>query len=180
MALTRESLTELGLTEEQTNSVLKDYGKSINQYKGMPDKITELTTKINELTESNTSLNTELSNANNQVKSLNKKASSVDELTKQLEDAQGKLSQTKLDSALGTALTAAKVRNPKTLKGLLDMDKIKLNDDGKLEGLDDQLESIQKSDAYLFDKGSKTNYNPNSGDPAPKDSTQAMIDAFTK
>ena len=75
-------------------------------------------------------------------------------------------------------MIAAKVRNPKTFKGLLDMDKVALSDDGALTGLDDQLAAIKQSDAYLFDEGSKQNYIPNSGKPAGTDQVQAMVDAF--
>lgn len=43
------------------------------------------------------------------------------------------------------------------------MDEIKLDDDGNLTGLDDQIKSLQKSDGYLFDEGSKQDYQPNNG-----------------
>lgn len=55
----------------------------------------------------------------------------------------------KYDSALDVALVSSKTRNPKALKGLLDLEKIKFEGD-KLIGFDEQLEAIKKSDAYLF------------------------------
>ncbi|MDU4241005.1 MAG: phage scaffolding protein, partial [Limosilactobacillus fermentum] len=70
------------------------------------------------------------------------------------------------------------VRNNKAIRGLLNMDEIKLDDDGNLTGLDDQIKSLHKSDAYLFDDGAKQNYNPENGNPPASDATQAMVDVF--
>ncbi len=59
------------------------------------------------------------------------------------------IAKIKYDSALDVALVSSKTKNPKALKGLLDLEKIKLDGD-KLTGFDEQLETIKKSDAYLF------------------------------
>lgn len=56
----------------------------------------------------------------------------------------------KLDSAVSLALVEAKAKNPKLARAALDMSVIKL-DGEKLLGLNDQLEALKKSDAYLFD-----------------------------
>lgn len=56
----------------------------------------------------------------------------------------------KLDSAVSLALVEAKAKNPKLARAALDMSVIKLDGD-KLLGLNDQLEALKKSDAYLFD-----------------------------
>ena len=37
---------------------------------------------------------------------------------------------------------------------------------------------VQKSDGYLFDEGSKQDYQPNNGKPANADPVQAMVDIF--
>ena len=65
------------------------------------------------------------------------------------EEWQAKLAQMQLDFAVDKALTAAKAKNAKAVKALLDMEKVKLDGD-KLLGLDDQLKAIKESDAYLF------------------------------
>ena len=52
--------------------------------------------------------------------------------------------------ALEGALTNAKSKNNKALKALLDMDNIKYQE-GKLEGLQEQIEALQKDASYLFD-----------------------------
>jgi hypothetical protein len=67
------------------------------------------------------------------------------------DDYEAQIQQTQFDYALRDALTAAKVKNPKAVKGLLDMDTIKL-DGESLKGLDDQITKIKESDAYLFEE----------------------------
>jgi len=45
------------------------------------------------------------------------------------------------------------------VKALLDISKVKLGEDGKLTGWDDQLTALQKSDSYLFaEKQAKPNF----------------------
>ena len=72
-----------------------------------------------------------------------------------------------LNYAIERALTAAKAKNAKAVKALLDMEKVKL-DGEQLLGLDDQLKAIKESDPYLFGEsgkvGSGTNP-PGAGDP---------------
>ena len=66
--------------------------------------------------------------------------------------------QIKLDNAIETALTAAGARNTKAVRALLDVSKVKLGDDGKLSGWDEQLKAVQKSDAYLFNTKQQTTF----------------------
>jgi len=64
--------------------------------------------------------------------------------------SQADMSKLKFDFALDKALVTAKARNPKAVKALLDVDKLKLDGD-TLIGLKEQLDPIATSDAYLFD-----------------------------
>ena len=54
------------------------------------------------------------------------------------------------DAAVEKAIAEAGGRNAKAIKALIDMEKVVLNDDGTVGGLD--IESIRKSDGYLFNK----------------------------
>ena len=67
------------------------------------------------------------------------------------------LAQRERDFLMKDALREAGVKNPKAVIGLLEHEKIALKD-GKLDGLDAQLEAIKKTDGYLFVE--KTNPNP--------------------
>lgn len=57
----------------------------------------------------------------------------------------------KVDNAVTMALTAAKAKNSKAARALLDLSNAKLGEDGKVVGLDEQIKKLQESDAYLFD-----------------------------
>ena len=59
------------------------------------------------------------------------------------------MAATRKDSAIQIALVAAKARNVKAVKALLDDSKITLNADGTLSGLD--VKELQKTVPYLFE-----------------------------
>lgn len=58
------------------------------------------------------------------------------------------------NTAINQAISNAKGKNAKAILALVDSDKITYKD-GKLEGLEDQLKELQKSDTYLFDAPEK-------------------------
>ncbi len=59
------------------------------------------------------------------------------------------MTATKTDYEIQLALQQAGALNYKTVLPLLDREKITLKD-GKIDGITDQLEAIQKDNAYLF------------------------------
>ena len=72
----------------------------------------------------------------------------------------------KLDAALTAAIHGAKGKNATAIKALIARDKLKLKDDGNIEGLD--LESIKTTDPYLFEQiETKPEGNPPAGGGAP-------------
>lgn len=60
------------------------------------------------------------------------------------------LESARLDSAIQLAIAKSGTLSEKALMGLLDKDKIKFDKDGKLTGLDEQIEAIKKEDGFLF------------------------------
>lgn len=60
------------------------------------------------------------------------------------------LESARLDSAIQLAIAKSGTLSEKALMGLLDKDKIKLDKDGNLTGLDEQIEAIKKEDSFLF------------------------------
>ncbi|CAM3206957.1 phage scaffolding protein [Lactiplantibacillus plajomi] len=173
----------MGLTEEQINSIMETNGHDIENAKHALGDVEAIKAE-------NETLKGNVANRDKDLKALKKQLGNNEELAKQVTELQAKydedtksltaqLNQTKLNGALDTVLSSAKARNPKAVKGLLDMDKVKLTDDGKLEGVDDQLAALRKSDAYLFDEGTKSHYSPDGGGGSQDtDPAQAMIDAF--
>ena len=101
---------------------------------------------------------TELNTANETIKGLKDTVSKfdgvdVDGLKKSVTDWENKyntdIAAVKLDSAVNMALVEAKAKNPKLAKAALDMSVIKL-DGEKLLGLTEQIDTLKKSDGYLF------------------------------
>ena len=77
-------------------------------------------------------------------------------------------------------IRASKAKNADVVLRMVDMDKVSVND-GKLEGLDDQIDALKKSDAYLFeDAPSERGGVPSGGEPAGKTGTNADMNAFIR
>ena len=165
-----KSLFEKGaLTWEQFQQAAKDAKfEVVNAAGGAYVPKADLDTKAQELT-----------TANNTIKDLRATAKAWDgKDPKKLEDDLKDL-QTRYDTDL--ALTRAHARDPQLTRAALSMDDIKIGADGKITGLDAQVESLKKDKAWLFeedgagqsgkqgDKGGNPNggqgggYNPQSG-----------------
>ena len=76
----------------------------------------------------------------------------VEKLKTAATDAQKKfdadLATVRRDSAIDLLLVQSGARNVKAAKALLDLSKVKLKDDGGIDGVD--IEGLKKSDPYLF------------------------------
>ena len=171
--ISREKLIKIGLSNEQMEKIVALHGADIEELKAKSDEL--INSKTEELKKANESLQSQIAERDKDLKTLKKQAGDNEELTNQFKELQSKykqdtdnltkeLQQTKLNSAVDSALGKAKIRNTKAAKALLNMDDIQLNDKGELEGLDNQINSLQKSDGYLFDQGSKEPYQPQGGD----------------
>lgn len=125
--------------------------------------------KHNEVVEENKTLKASVSDRDKQLETLKASAGDNEELKKQIETMKqqnadqekahkAELAQLKLDNAMDAALTAAGAKNGKAVKALLDVSKVKLGEDGKLVGWDEQIKAIQKSDAYLFNAKQQNNF----------------------
>ena len=67
------------------------------------------------------------------------------------------IKQLKINSAVDAALTAAKAKNNKAVRALLDLDKAELADDGTVKGLGDQIKKLvgAEDSKFLFDTQKK-------------------------
>ncbi|WP_306583856.1 phage scaffolding protein [Fusobacterium ulcerans] len=161
--MTKEVLMRMGLTEEQATKVLEAHTTAINGKYIPKERFDEVNTKKQQL-------ETSVAERDKQLDDLKKSTGDVEALKTQIQTLQNEnktkeeiykteLLNLKKNNALDLALTGAKVKNNKAIKALLDGEKIKLKDDGTLEGLADQLEAIKKTDAYLFEE-TQTNTKP--------------------
>jgi len=154
----KELLKKAGIEEGKLEGTIADINKELPKYFIPKDK-------YNEAAEAKKKLEADLAARDTQLEELKKAAGSNEELKKQIEtlqadnkkageEWQAKMAQMQLDFAIEKALAAAKAKNAKAVKALLDMEKVKL-DGEQLLGLDDQLKELQKSDAYLFGESGK-------------------------
>ena len=155
----KEEFVKIGVSEELAAACEK---ASIDELKDFVPRI-----RMNEVNEENKALKQTVSDRDKQLDDLKKSSGDNAELKKQIETLQEQnkaekaahekeMAQLKLDNAVETALTAAGAKNNKALRALLDAEKIKLDESGKLTGLSEQLEAVRKTDGYLFNEKNGT------------------------
>ena len=136
-----------GITDEQLDWLMNENGSDINAEKGNAARIQG-----------------DLDTANTTIKNLQdtvKKYDGVDvqALRQQLTTLQTKydtdIAAVRRDSAIDLALSGRRAKNSKAARALLDLEAIKMDGD-KLTGLDDQLETLQKENPWLFESEGST------------------------
>lgn len=183
--MNREKLKELGLTEEQVESVIALHGASVH---GMNTKISELQTSENALKQQIAERDKDLKNLKSQVDDNEELKGKFADLQKQYqsqkEDYEKELVAVKRDAEINRVLSDSKAKNIKALRALLDEEAITFKD-GKVVGLDEQIKSLKESDGYLFNGETKpSGYDPKQGNTPTGNLTfeQAMkedkLDAF--
>ena len=153
----KEQLLGMGLSEEQAQKVIDEVvdGNFIPK------------SRFNEINEENKSLKKSFAERDQQLEDLKKSSGDNAALQQQISDLQklnadqqksheAELNQLKLDNAVEIALSGAKAKNGKAVKAMLDMSKVKMGEDGKLSGFDEQIEALKKSDGYMFDVQQQT------------------------
>lgn len=153
--MTRKQLEDLGLTKEQADSVMKINGDDIENAKGTAS------TEIKNLQTEVEGLKTQVGDRDKQLETLKASAGDNADLKKQIEHLQtenatakatheSELNQLKIDFAVEKALTGAKAKNIKAVKALLELGEAKLDKDGNVKGLDEQIEKLRSGDDTKF------------------------------
>ena len=128
-----------GITDEQLDWVMGEFGTAVNT--------------------ANT-LRAELGTANQTIQTLQEAARSfegvdVGALQSELSTLQQKyrddLAAVRRDGAIDLALSAARAKSTKAARAMLDLEQIKL-EDGRLSGLDGQLEQLKAENPWLFEE----------------------------
>ena len=136
-----EKLGDKKIMVDDGNFIPKSRFDQVNQAKKeLEVQLKDRDTQLADLSKNNKD-NENLLNQIKDLQALNKQTTT---------DYENKINQMKFDHALDGALTNAKSKNNKALKALLDMNSIKYQE-GKLEGLQEQIEALQKDASYLFD-----------------------------
>lgn len=97
------------------------------------------------------SKNEELKTLKGTLEEMGNSTETNEELQSTIEALQGELTETKRNAKIDEALRNANSRNMKAIKALLNLDNVEFSEDGDIQGLDEQIESLKKSDAYLFE-----------------------------
>lgn len=166
--MTRKQLEDLGLTKEQADSVMKINGDDIENAKGTAS------TEIKNLQTEVEGLKTQVGDRDKQLETLKASAGDNADLKKRIEDLQtenatakanheSELNQLKIDFAVEKALTGAKAKNIKAVKALLELDDAKLDKDGNVKGLAEQIEKLTSGDdtKFLFEAQKQTKQQQN-------------------
>ena len=136
-----EKLGDKKIMVDDGNFIPKSRFDQVNQAKKeLEVQLKDRDTQLAELSKNNKD-NENLLNQIKDLQALNKQTTT---------DYENKINQMQFDFALEGALTNAKSKNNKALKALLDMNSIKYQE-GKFEGLQEQIEALQKDASYLFD-----------------------------
>ena len=154
----REILKNNGLDDSKIEAILNEMKES-KIYTSKNENIDE---RYSKLKAQKTDLEAQLKDRDNQLKDLSKSNKDNEELLKQIEqlqlsnkqtqsDYESKISKMEFDFALDKSLSSVKAKDNKLLRALLDMDNIKYQE-GKLEGLEKQIESIKSTHGYLFEE----------------------------
>lgn len=139
----REDLQKIeGLSKEQIDSIMNLHKVDAEQYKkDIEAKDTEISAR-----------DTKISDLSNTVKQFD--GVDVSKLQQEVKDWEAKyhddLTAAKKDSAIKLAIASSKAKSEKALMAFIDTDIVKVNEDGTVTGLKEQLENIKKENGFLF------------------------------
>lgn len=150
----RAELEALGLTKEQIDEVMDKNGKDVEAAKG----------SLAAVTAERDNLKATVAERDKQLEGLKVSAGDAEKLKKQIEDLQAEnkekdkahaeeLRRLKIENAVTAAITAAKGKNAKAIRALLELEKAELAEDGTVKGLAEQMEKLKKAEdsKFLFD-----------------------------
>lgn len=156
--MTRKQLEDLGLSKEQADSVMKINGDDIENAKTVSaNEIKSMQTEID-------GLKSQVKERDTQLETLKGAAGDNETLKTQIADLQkanadavaaheSEMTQLKVDFAVEKALTGAKAKNIKAVRALLDLEGAKLDKDGNVKGLQEQIDKLVADEGtkFLFD-----------------------------
>ena len=161
--MTKEQLLQMGLSEEQADKVLAAHKEEL---KGFIPKA-----RFDEVNDAKKDLEKQLEDRDKQLKDLQEKVKGNEELEKTIKDLQesnkkavadyeAKIKNITLDNAIRLALKEHKAKYEDLLLGKFDREKLKIKDDGTIEGLDEQIKALKEGYKDLFEQP-LSGYTPN-------------------
>lgn len=151
----RSELEALGLTKEQADAVIKINGEDIENAKSVSSaELKNIQTEVD-------SLKNQVKERDTQLETLKGSAGDNEALKQQIADLQkantdavaaheSEMTKLKVDFAVEKALTGANAKNVKAVRALLDLEDAKLDKEGNVKGLADQIEKLTKGEDTKF------------------------------
>lgn len=154
--MTKESLMQMGLTDEQATKVMEALNGAFVPKSRFNEVNTELQNAKNTIKERDTQLE-ELKKSTGDVKALNEKITALQTANAEQKKAHdAEMKGLKISNAVEMALTTAKAKNNVAARALLAefLTKAELAEDGTVKGLDAEIKKLVdgESTAFLFDK----------------------------
>lgn len=152
---------ELGLTDEQVESVMEAHGKSISGVKQEKSTLeAEVENYKTQITERDNQLE-ELKNNNKDNGALTEQIDAL-KTANQAKDAEKakELADLQKNYEIKLALNNANVRNEIAVGALLNLEEVTLDENNQLTGLNEQLEALKETDGYLFGETSEAQEPP--------------------
>ena len=163
VSMTQKQLEDLGLSKEQAESVLKINEDDVENAKSVsPVEVKNLQKEVSGLKE-------QVSERDRQLEELKETAGNNETLTKQIAELQeenktaresheSEMNQLKIDFAVEKALTGAKAKNIQAVKALIDLTDAKLDKEGNVKGLQEQIDKLAAAEdtSFLFDQQQQT------------------------
>lgn len=147
----RKFLEDLGLAKEQIDSIMDENGRDIEAEK---EKVATTTAELedvkNQLKEANSTI-TDLKKNNADNEALQAKVKEYEDTIKTLKgDYEAKVRNLTLDSAIEKALSNAGAKHIDLLSTKIDREILKIEEGGKVSGLDEQIASCKETYKDLF------------------------------
>ena len=145
----RNFLEDLGLEKEVIDKIMAENGKDVEALKSVKAEleaaqgvIAERDKQLKELKDS-TKDNTELTEKITKLEEENKKAA---------EKHRAEIDSLKISNAIEKSLMSYKAKTPKAVKAMLDMNNVKIDKDGNVTGVDEQVKALFEGEdtKYLF------------------------------
>lgn len=151
----RSELEALGLNKEQVDAVIKINGDDIENAKKTAESETQNVQKEVD------SLKSQVKERDKQLETLKATAGDNEALTKQIADLQAEnataketheteMTRLKVDFAVEKALAGANAKNVKAVRALLDLEDAKLDKEGNVKGLREQIDKLTAADDTKF------------------------------
>ncbi|MBA3572544.1 MAG: phage scaffolding protein [Pyrinomonadaceae bacterium] len=146
----RDDLKAMGIADEAIDAIMAAHGKDVESHKtAVATANAELENLKAQLTEAGTTIEGFKALKPDELKAA------ADEWKARAEQAQAdaakQLATVRFEHSLENALKDAKARNVRAVTALLSKDALKLNEDGSILGLKEQLETLKKESDYLFE-----------------------------